>query len=163
MISSNMNTTTISLLNTAANTFFSLAGYLWAPARIGCAIWSVGYSEMYLLLFLPVSNSQKGFPYSVHLLPYQNLFKCKIYFSYIKKIDVTFPVVTEIQNQSRLGNQCEGAKTFGRSKRRNTMGLVSKPNIPSKEYASLQLQQRINNTDGSVWMTDFMKAKSFLF
>lgn len=41
------------------------------------------------------------------------------------------------------------------------MGLVSKPDIPGKEYPSLQLQQRIQNTDGSVWMTDLMKAKFF--
>lgn len=43
------------------------------------------------------------------------------------------------------------------------MGLVSKPNIPGKEYPPLQLQQRIKNTDGSVWMTDLMKANFFFY
>lgn len=39
-----------------------------------------------------------------------------MYFLYFKKIDVTSPLVTEIQNQSKLGNQCQGAKTSGRNK-----------------------------------------------
>lgn len=113
MISSNMNTTNISLLNTAVNTLFPVGGYFGASARIGCTIC---FSEVYLLLFFPVSNWQKGFSNSVHLFPCQNLFKCKIYFSYFEKMHVTSPLPIEIQNQSTLGNQCQGAKTSGRNK-----------------------------------------------
>lgn len=98
----------------AGNIFFPVRGYLGASARIGCGIWPVCFSEVYLLLFLPVSNCQKGFSNSVHLLLYLNQFKCKIYFSYFKKINVTSPLAIEIRNQSKPGNQCQGAKTLCR-------------------------------------------------
>lgn len=60
---------------------------------------------------------------------------------------MSLPHQTEIQNESKLGNQRQGAKTLGRNKWETLRGLVSKPNIPGKEYPALQLQQRIQNTE----------------